>query len=63
MQQAMHAARLVAAHSALLSLLYEAQGDSPQVDAVTVTLTYSPDADGLDVSYLSKGVPVAGEGM
>lgn len=63
MQQAMHAARLVAAHSALLALLYEAQGDAPEVDAITVTLNYSPDADGLDVVYMTKGLPVSGEGM
>lgn len=60
----MHAARLVAAHSALLALLFEQQGDSfQQVDGITVSLTHEPDSSGLDVIYTSKGQPVAGEGM
>lgn len=64
MEQAMHAARLVAVHSALLALLFEQQGDNLQaVDGVTVTLSHEPDSDGLDVLYTCKGLPVAGEGI
>lgn len=64
MEQAMHAARLVAVHSALLALLFEQQGDNLQaVDGVTVTLSHEPDSEGLDVLYTSKGLPVAGEGL
>ncbi|ART55176.1 hypothetical protein CBP36_09505 [Acidovorax carolinensis] len=64
MEQAMHAARLVAVHSALLALLFEQQGDNLQaVDGVTVTLSHESDSEGLDVLYTSKGLPVAGEGL
>jgi hypothetical protein len=64
MEQAMHAARLVAVHSALLALLHEQQGDNLQsVDGLTVTLSHEPQSEGLDVLYTFKGQPVAGEGM
>ena len=63
MQQAMHAARLVAAQSALLALLIEQQGDNiEKVDGVTVTLAFDGESTGLDVIYTSNGRPVAGEG-
>ncbi len=62
--EALHAARLVAAHSALLALLFEQQGDAFQaVDGVTVTLSHEPDGAGLDVIYTHKGQLVSGEGM
>lgn len=66
MQEAMHAARLVAAHSALLALLVEQQGDS--VEAMNgITVSYSVDPNlgltNLDVIYTHNGQPVAGEGM
>lgn len=64
MQEAMHAARLVAAHSALLALLVDQQGESFQaVDGVTVTLSHEPEGMGLDVIYTSNGQPMAGEGI
>lgn len=63
MEQAMHAARLVAAQSALLALLIEQQGDNIEnVDGVTATLAYDGESTGLDVIYTSNGRPVAGEG-
>lgn len=63
MQQAMHAARLVAAQSALLALLIEQQGDNiEKVDGVTVALAFDGESTGLDVIYTSNGLPVAGEG-
>ena len=63
MQQAMHAARLVAAQSALLSLLIEQQGEQlEKVDGVSVTLAYDGETTGLDVIYTANGRPVAGEG-
>ena len=59
----MHAARLVAAQSALLALLIEQQGDNIEnVDGVTVTLAFDGESTGLDVVYTSNGRPVAGEG-
>lgn len=64
MEQAMHAARLVAAQSALLALLFEQQGENPSpVDGITVCLSHTPEGHGLDVIYTSKGMPVAGEGV
>lgn len=63
MEQAMHAARLVAAQSALLALLIEQQCDNiEKVDGVTATLAFDGESTGLDVIYTSNGLPVAGEG-
>lgn len=63
MEQAMHAARLVAAQSALLALLIDQQGENIEnVDGVTVTLAFDGESTGLDVIYTSNGRPVAGEG-
>lgn len=60
----MHAARLVAAQSALLALLIEQQGDNiARVDGITVSLTHTEEAQGLDVIYTANGQPVGGEGM
>lgn len=64
MEQAMHAARLVAAHSALLALLFEQQGDNlHKVDGLTVTLSHEPQSEGMDVIYTANGLPVGGEGI
>ena len=64
MEQAMHAARSVAAHSALLALLFEQQGDNlHKVDGLTVTLSHQPHSEGMDVIYTSNGQPVGGEGI
>lgn len=64
MQEAMHAARLVAAQSALLALLFEQQGENPhKVDGVSVTLSTDGEFTGLDVVYTSNGRPVGGEGV
>lgn len=63
MQQAMHAARLVAAHSALLALLIEQQGEQiTTLDGVTVSLSHDQEGTSLDVIYTANGAPVAGEG-
>ena len=60
----MHAARLVAVHSALLALLFEQQGDNlHKVDGLTVTLSHEPHSDGMDVTYTANGQPVSGEGI
>lgn len=59
----MHAARLVAAQSALLALLIDQQGENiEKVDGISVTLAFDGEATGLDVIYTSNGRPVAGEG-
>ena len=64
MEQAMHAARLVAAHSALLALLFEQQGDNlHKVDGLTITLSHEPHSEGMDVIYTANGLPVGGEGI
>lgn len=63
MQQAMHAARLVAAQSALLALLIEQQGEQiTPLNGVTVSLAHDQEGTSLDVIYTSNGAPVAGEG-
>lgn len=63
MQEAMHAARLVAVHSALLALLDEQQFEHPRtLDAITVTLSRDGEHGGLDVVYMAGGMPVGGEG-
>lgn len=63
METAMHAARLVATHSALLALLDEQQAEHPRtLDAITVTLSRDPEIGGLDVVYMAGGMPVSGEG-
>ncbi len=59
----MHAARLVAAQSALLALLVEQQGEQfASIDGVTASLSYDVDGVGLDVIYTAKGLPLGGEG-
>ena len=64
MHEAMHAARLVAAQSALLALLIEQQGDNiARVDGVSVTLAFDGETTGLDVIYTASGMPVGGEGI
>jgi len=64
MEQAMHAARLVAAQSALLALLVEQQGEeSAPIDGVAVTLSYDGNWTSLDVVYTSRGSMVLGEGI
>ncbi len=63
MEQAIHAARLAAAQSALLVLLLEgAPGHEP--DSVIVTLSIR-DFEGMsfDIQYLRNGVTVGGEGI
>lgn len=64
---AYHAARMVALHSAMLSLLTEFSDDMP-ADTVHARLSLkSPDnADdfsAFDIYYTSNGSPVGGEGM
>lgn len=63
MQQAMHAARLVAAQSALLALLIEQQGEQiTPLNGITVSLSHDDEGTSLDVIYTANGAPVAGEG-
>lgn len=64
MHEAMHAARLVAAQSALLALLIEQQGDRIEnVDGITVSVSLNEEGTDLGVLYTSKGMPVGGEGV
>lgn len=64
MQEAMHAARLVAAQSALLALLIEQQGDRIEnVDGITVSVSLNEEGTDLGVLYTSNGMPVGGEGV
>jgi hypothetical protein len=58
----MHAARLAAAHDALLALLCEQQGDGAPSDGITVVLGRDDDGTSLDVTYTRGGMPVSGEG-
>ena len=61
----MHAARLVAAQSALLALLTEQRSENFEgLDCITVSLSHDPDMGcNLDVVYTDKGRPVTGEGV
>lgn len=60
----MHAARLVAAQSALLALLIDQRGQQVvQIDGITVALSHQPEGDSLDIIYTHNGAPVAGEGI
>lgn len=61
----MHAARLVAAQSALLALLTEQRQDNMEgLDGITCSLSNDPEMGiNLDVIYTDKGRPVTGEGM
>ena len=66
METAYHAARLVALHSAMLSLLTEFADDIP-VDTVHARLSVRNRKDPndfavFDLSYSSNGVAVGGEG-
>ncbi len=64
MQDAMHAARLVAAQSALLALLIEQQGDRIEnVDGITVSVSLNEEGTDLGILYTSNGMPVGGEGV
>lgn len=64
LEQAYHAARMVAVDMALRSLLAEAQVGTPfdEPDAICVTLSTGPDG-ALEVTYSRNGRPVSGEGM
>lgn len=64
MEQAMHAAEIVAARSALLALLVGQRCEQPEVDGVTVVLSWDAFMGvSLDVTYTRGGLPVAGEGL
>ena len=64
MQQAMHAARVVATHDALLGLLVEQLSqDLPLLDGVSVHLCYEGGETSLDITYTRGGMPVSGEGL
>lgn len=63
MEQAMHAARLVAAQSALSALLDE-QASEVGADAVVVTFTRDAEMGPfIDVAFTRNGMHVAGEGV
>lgn len=64
MHAAIHAARLVAVHSALLALLAEQQAEHEGAfDGITANLSADLDGYSLDVSYTRQGLPITGEGM
>ncbi|MBX9935742.1 MAG: hypothetical protein K2Y10_04015 [Burkholderiaceae bacterium] len=64
MQDAHHAARLVALQSALLSLLAEQAEAHKHVDGITLTLsTLEHGIYSIDLTYTHHGLPVAGEGF
>lgn len=59
----MHAARLVAAHSALSALLDE---QLPETGADAITVTFTRDVEmgaSMDVAYTRNGTHVNGEGV
>lgn len=66
MEQAFHAARLVAAHDALLALLAEYNaGASIPADSIAARLTDETfdSPAGFDITYMADGQPLAGEGV
>lgn len=64
MQQAMHAARVAAAHDALFALLVEQLGEQGNVlDGVTAVFSHEDGHTSMDLTYTVKGLPVAGEGV
>lgn len=66
MEQAFHAARLVAAHDALLALLAEYNaGAAVLADSISARLTDETfdSPAGFDVTYMVDGQPLAGEGV
>lgn len=64
MQTAMHAARLVAVHSALLALLAEQQVEHEDAfDGISASLAGGLDGYALDVTYTRQGLPITGEGV
>lgn len=63
MQEAMHAARLAAAQSALLALLIE-HTPGLEADEVQVSLSlHHVEGLALDVTYMRGGMAVGGEGI
>lgn len=63
-QQAMHAARVAAAHDALLALLIESQGETSDIDAVHVSVELvAGEGTSLDIQYTRHGMSVLGEGL
>lgn len=63
MHEAMHAARVAAAHDALLALLIESQGETSDIDAIHVSVELvAGEGATLDIQYSRHGLPVWGEG-
>ena len=63
MYEAMHAARVAAAHDALLALLIESQGETSDIDAIHVSVELAAgEGPTLDIQYSRHGLPVWGEG-
>lgn len=63
MHEAMHAARVAAAHDALLALLIESQGETSDIDAIHVSVELATgEGPTLDIQYSRHGLPVWGEG-
>lgn len=60
----MHAARMAAAHSALLALLVEHETEAPPLrpDSIHAVLRRADDGVTLDLVYTRADVPVGGEG-
>lgn len=63
MHQAMHAARLAAAHDALLALFVEQRAQElPAIDGLSVHFVFDDEEPTIDITYTRGGQPVSGEG-
>lgn len=66
MHQAMHAARLAQIQGAILGLLRDANEDDDgfqKPDGLTITATADEGQVVIDLTYTSKGVPMAGQAL
>lgn len=64
MAQAMHDARLAAAHDALLALFMEQrQQELPLIDGVSAHFRMEGEETTVDFTYTRGGMPVSGEGV
>ena len=64
MSDALHAARLVLVEAAVLALLRESHDDHDQHDEIVIrAVRENQQETSIDITYIVRGLPVAGEGL